>query len=123
MYCVVWWCPLLNKLKPFFFRITLSRYKKERILMVPMVLSPNGIEPTFLKLDSWSPGAGSIPYYNLKCIKLDEEKKNLRKKKSVSCIQKTFNAVFKNGFSQVLGSIPRLPFLILTWSFYYHPSM
>jgi hypothetical protein len=25
-----------------------------------MVLNPNGIEPTFLKLDSWSPGAGFI---------------------------------------------------------------
>ena len=26
-----------------------------------MVFNPNGIEPTFLKLDSWSPGAGFIP--------------------------------------------------------------
>ena len=26
---------------------------------VPMVLNPNGIEPTFL--DSWSPGASFIP--------------------------------------------------------------
>ena len=25
---------------------------------VPMVLNPNDIEPTFLKLDSWSSGAG-----------------------------------------------------------------
>ena len=46
-----------------------------------MVLNPNGIEPTFLKL----------------------------KKKSVLCIQKTFTAVFKNGLNPVLGSIPRLP--------------
>ena len=30
-------------------------------MMVPMVLNPNEIEPTFLKLDSWSPGAGFIP--------------------------------------------------------------
>ena len=29
--------------------------------MVPMVLNPNGIEFTFLKLDLWSPGAGFIP--------------------------------------------------------------
>ena len=29
--------------------------------LVPMVLNPNGIEPTFLKLDRWLPGAGSIP--------------------------------------------------------------
>ena len=31
---------------------------------VSMVLNPNGIEPTFLKLDSWSPGAGFIPIIN-----------------------------------------------------------
>ena len=30
-------------------------------ISVPLVLNPNGIEPTFLKLDSWSPGAGFIP--------------------------------------------------------------
>ena len=30
-------------------------------IWVPMILNPNGIEPTFLKLDSWSPGAGFIP--------------------------------------------------------------
>ena len=28
---------------------------------VPMVLNPNGIEPTFLKFDSWSLGADFIP--------------------------------------------------------------
>ena len=26
-----------------------------------MVLNPHGIEPTFLKLNSWSPGADFIP--------------------------------------------------------------
>jgi hypothetical protein len=35
-------------------------------------------------------------------------KKNSRKK-TVLCIQKTFNAVFKNGLNPVFGSIPRLP--------------
>ena len=29
-----------------------------------MVLNPNEIEPTFLKLDSWLPGAGFIPIIN-----------------------------------------------------------
>ena len=53
-------------------------------------------------------GGGFYSYYKLQCIKLDKEKK-FKKKKSVLCIQKTFNAVFKNGFSPVLGSIPRLP--------------
>ena len=45
-----------------------------------MVLNPHGIEPTFLKLDSWSPGAGYYFYYNLQCIKLDKERNDLRKK-------------------------------------------
>ena len=46
--------------------------------MVPMVLNPNGIEPTFFK---------KISFMHTKNI----------------------NAVFKNGFNPVLGSIPRLP--------------
>jgi hypothetical protein len=73
-----------------------------------MVLNPNGIEPTFLKFDSWSLGA-FFSYFNLQCIKLDKEKR-IKEKKSVVCIQKIFNAVFKNGFNPVLGSIPRLPY-------------
>ena len=74
-----------------------------------MVLNPNWIEPTLLKLDSWSPRAGFIFYYNLECIKLDKEKKILGGKKSVLCIQKSFNAVFQDWFNPVLGLIPRLP--------------
>ena len=74
-----------------------------------MVLNPSGNEPTFLKLDSWSPGAGFIPIITTQCIKLNKEKRILEEKKTVLCIQKTFNAVFKNGFNPVLGSIPRLP--------------
>ena len=81
-----------------------------------MVLNLNGIEPTLLKLDSWSPGAGFIPIINIKCIKLDKGKKKLREKKKVFCIQKTFNTFFKNGFNPVLGSIPCLPQIICeTW--------
>ena len=68
----------------------------------------HGIELTFLKLDSWSPGAG-FSFYNLKCIKIDRERKNVRKKISFMHT-KTFNAAFKNGFNPMLGSIPRLPF-------------
>ena len=71
-----------------------------------MALNPNGIEPTFLKKDSWSQGAGFIPIITSNIINY-KKKKNLRKK-TVLCIQKTFNAVFKNGFNLVLGSIPRL---------------
>ena len=75
--------------------------------MVPMVLNPNGIEPTFLNLDSWSPGAGFIPIITSNVYKLDKGKNNSRKKISFMHT-KTFNAVFKNGFNPVLGSIPRL---------------
>ena len=48
-------------------------------------------------------------YYNLQCIKLDKENVIQEEEKTVLCIQKTFNAVFKTGFNPVLGSIPRLP--------------
>ena len=43
-----------------------------------MVLNPHGIEPTFLKYDSWSPGAGFIPIIII-CIKLDKDRINGRK--------------------------------------------
>ena len=55
-------------------------------------------EPTFLKLDSWF-----YSYYNLQCIKLDQGKKNSRKKIS---FMHTKN-IFKNGFNPILGSIPK----------------
>ena len=74
-----------------------------------MVLNPNGIEPTFLKLDSWSPGAGFIPIITSNLLNYIKKIEFKKEKKSVLCLQKTFNAVFKNGFNHVLGSIPRLP--------------
>ena len=74
-----------------------------------MILNPHGIEPTFLKSDSWSPGAGFIPIITYNIIKSDKERNNVRKK-SVLCIQKTFNTIFKNGLNPVWGSFPRLPF-------------
>ena len=61
-------------------------------------LNPNGIEPIFLNFDPWSPGAGFYSYYNFQCIKLDKEK-IFQEKKSLLIIQKTFNAVFKNGIN------------------------
>ena len=72
-------------------------------------MGSHGIEPKrdwthFLKIVFVIAGGGFYSYYNHICIKLDKGKK-----KSVLCIQKTFNAVFKNGFNPVLGSIPRLP--------------
>ena len=79
-------------------------------IMVPMVLNPNGIEPTFLKLDSWSPGAGLIPIITSNILNLIKKKEF--KKKNSFMHTKTFNAVFKNGFNPVLGSITRLPPII-----------
>ena len=40
-----------------------------------MVLNPNGIEPTFLKLDSWSPGAGFIPIITSNILNHIQKKK------------------------------------------------
>jgi len=48
-----------------------SNLKKKllyRYLTVPLVLLPNGIAPTFLKFDSWSPGAGFIPIISTKSL-------------------------------------------------------
>ena len=45
-----------------------------------MVLNPHGIEPTFLKLDSWRPVAGFIPIITSNV--LDKGRKNVRRKKS-----------------------------------------
>ena len=72
-----------------------------------MVLNPNRIEPTFLKLDSWLPGAGFVPIITSNVLNQIKEKR-IQEKKSVLCIQKTFNAVFKSWFNPVWGSIPRL---------------
>ena len=62
-----------------------------------MVLNPNGIEPTFLKLDSWSPGAGIIPIITSDVL-------NYIKKKNV----KFFFYLYKKHSIQFLkmGSIP-----------------
>ena len=56
-----------------------------------MVLNPNGIEPTFLKLDSWSPGAGFIPIITSNALNKIKEKR-IQEKKSVLCIPNTFNS-------------------------------
>ena len=66
---------------------------------VPMVLNPNGIEPTFLKLDSWSPGAGFIPIITSNALNKIKETRIQEENKSVLCIKKT---VFKKGFNTVL---------------------
>ena len=52
------------------------------LFSVTMVLNQNGIEPTFLKLDSGSPGAGFIPIITSNILDYIKEKKNSRKKKN-----------------------------------------
>jgi hypothetical protein len=76
-------------------------------MLVHLVLHPHGIAPTFLKLDSWSPEAGSIPIitYNVS----NWIKKERMQEKNSFINTKTFIEILKNGFNPVLGSIPRLP--------------
>ena len=45
------------------------------VLRVPMVLNPHEIEPTFLKLDLWSPGVGFIPILSTKAISKIKKRK------------------------------------------------
>ena len=77
-----------------------NKIRSERVRKrVPMVLNPNGIEHTFLKLDSWSPGAGFIPITTSNALNKIKETRIQEEKKSVLCIKKT---VFKKGFNTVL---------------------
>ena len=52
------------------------------ILSVHLVLHPHGIAPTSLKLDSWSSGAGFIPFISTKGIH-QIKKGNCTKKKKI----------------------------------------
>ena len=51
---------------------------------------------------------GFYSYYNLQCIELDKERKNVRKKK-FNAYKKHLTQFLKKRFNPVLGSIPRLP--------------
>ena len=61
---------------------------------VPMVLNPNGIEPTFLKLDSWSLGAVFIPIITSNILNYIKKKK-LKKKKQFYAYKKHLTQFFK----------------------------
>ena len=56
-------------------------------------LHPHGIAPTFLKLDSWSPGAGFIPNISSKGINWIKKRKIMRKK-LIFMHTKRFNIFF-----------------------------
>ena len=51
----------------------------DRERMVTMVLNPNRIEPTFFKLDSWTPGAGFIPISTSNILNYVKKKKEFKK--------------------------------------------
>ena len=60
-----------------------------------MVLNQNGIEPTFLKFDSWSLGAGFIPIKTSNI--LNYIKKKRIKKKQFSAYKKHLTQFLKMG--------------------------
>ena len=71
-----------------------------------MVLNLHGIESTFLKLDSWSPGVGFISIITsnvLNCYNVS--------KKNGLCIQKTFTAILKMGSIQCWVQFHAYPFI------------
>ena len=85
--------------------------------MVHLVLYTRGIVPTFLKFDSWSPGAGFIPIISTKGINQIKKRKNVNKS-SVLCIQK-IKYIFKRWVKFRVGGIPRLPKHLSPPQYYY----
>ena len=45
-----------------------------------MVLNPHGIEPSFLRLDSWLPGEGFIPIISSNVLNYTYKEKRMLKK-------------------------------------------
>ena len=82
------------------------------VIMITLLRYPDfgslGITPTFIKLDSCSPGAGFYSYYIQHGNKSDKERKIVRKKLSFMHI-KRFNRFFKIWVQFRVGAIPRLP--------------
>ena len=76
--------------------------------MVHLVLHPHGIAPTFLRLDSWSPGADLYSYFIHQRNKSDKERQIVRKKLSFMHT-KRFNTFFERWVQFRVGVIPRLP--------------
>ena len=74
----------------------LSAYRDlNRIYLVPLILHPHGIAPTFLKFYSWSPGADFIPVISTKG-KIRWRKENCKKKVKFYMHTKRFNIFFLN---------------------------
>ena len=75
---------------------------------VHLVLHPHGIAPTFLRLDSWSPGARFIPII---CTP-DKERKIVGKKLSFMHTKRV-NTFLIRWVQFRVGAIPRLTYLSL----------
>ena len=75
--------------------------------LVHLILHPHGILPTFLKLDSWSPGAGFIPIIFNKGINQITKGKFLEKSYMDT---NRFNTFFERLVQFRVGAIPHLPF-------------
>ena len=74
-----------SKLPILFFSSSLLilEWKRNGECSVHLVLHPHGIPPTFLKLDSWSPGAGFIPIITNNVLNHIKKEKLLEKKLSL----------------------------------------
>ena len=66
-----------------------------------------GIAPTFLKFDSWLPGAGFIPIISI--IEINQIKKGNCKQKKSFMHTKRFIIFLKIRVQFCVGAIPRLP--------------
>jgi hypothetical protein len=69
--------------------------------MVHLVLHPQGIALTFLKLDSWSPGEGFYSYYIHQGNYSDKKKENLNKKVKLYAYKKIFFFFLKDRCNSV----------------------
>ena len=88
----------------------IKRFVKVKLLQIINFEGSHGIEPTLSNLICDLIQRQFYSYYNLQCIKIDKERKNVRKKKSF--MQKHLTQFFKMGsIDLVLSSIPRLPIL------------
>ena len=79
--------------------------------MVPLVLHPHEIPPTFTKIIFVVVGGGFYSYYFNQGEKIDKERKIVRKKLSFMHT-KRFNNFFNIKAQSRVGAIPRLPIWI-----------
>ena len=82
--------------------------------MVHLVLHPQGIGPTFLKLDSWSP-VGRVYFYCIHKGNISDKERKIVRKQLFFMHNKIFNIFSKIWMQFRVGGIPRLPLYIPTY--------